>query len=59
MRIIAVTLAFALATGTWPNGVIDHINHIRNDNRMANLRDVSPLENRRNRSAHGLGWRRP
>lgn len=46
-------LAYLLATGVWPTGVVDHVNHDRSDNRIANLRDVSPLENRRNRSKHG------
>lgn len=36
-----------------PNGEIDHINGIRSDNRLCNLRDVSALENRRNSALHG------
>lgn len=31
------------------NGEIDHINHDRADNRLANLRDVNRLQNTRNR----------
>lgn len=34
--------------GSWPLGEIDHINGDGFDNRIANLRDVSPSENRRN-----------
>jgi len=34
----------------WPMGEIDHINGNRSDNRIANLRDVSASENRRNSS---------
>ena len=34
-------IAWALHYGSYPNGQIDHINHIRNDNRIVNLRDVS------------------
>lgn len=33
------------ATGRWPHGVIDHINHLRDDDRIVNLRDVSFSEN--------------
>lgn len=35
--------------GTWPEGEIDHINGIRADNRIANLRDVTSSENNKNR----------
>ncbi len=31
--------------GEWPSGCIDHINHITNDNSIANLRDGSHAEN--------------
>lgn len=37
------------ATGKWPSGVIDHINGIRDDDRIENLRDVSFSENSLNR----------
>ena len=40
---------FALHHGHWPEQVIDHINHIRSDNRPINLRDVSHADNLRNR----------
>ena len=33
--------------GDWPEQ-IDHINHDRSDNRIENLRSVTPLENKRN-----------
>ena len=36
--------------GVWPSGQIDHINQIRDDNRIVNLRDVSKADNARNRS---------
>lgn len=42
-------LAWLLVNGTWPTGVIDHINGDRGDNRSCNLRDVTPTENARNR----------
>ena len=35
--------------GMWPIGEIDHINRVRDDNRIVNLRDVSRLENARNK----------
>jgi hypothetical protein len=34
--------------GVWPTQVIDHANRDRLDNRIGNLRDVSPSANRRN-----------
>lgn len=39
---------WAMAHGKWPDGVIDHINGIRSDNRLDNLRDVSQRGNLRN-----------
>lgn len=41
-------VAWALYYGEWPQNDIDHINGIRTDNRISNLRDVTVLENRRN-----------
>lgn len=38
-------VAWAFCYGVWPEGEIDHINHIRDDNRIVNLRDVSRREN--------------
>ena len=42
-------VAFLLMTGSWPEGQVDHINRIKDDNRWINLRDVSPSENCQNR----------
>ena len=39
---------WALVHGEWPAGEIDHINGDRADNRISNLRDVSPAENMKN-----------
>lgn len=41
-------LAWLLSYGQWPQGVIDHINGIKSDNRLANLRDISPQWNSQN-----------
>lgn len=42
-------LAFLFIEGRFPNR-IDHINHIRNDNRWVNLREVTHQENSKNQS---------
>lgn len=43
-------LVWFICNGAWPKGQIDHINQIRDDNRIVNLRDVSKADNARNRS---------
>lgn len=43
-------LVWFICNGVWPKGQIDHINQIRDDNRIVNLRDVSKADNARNRS---------
>jgi hypothetical protein len=45
-------VAWALATGAWPQEQIDHRNGIRSDNRLANLRAATQPENSRNAKAH-------
>jgi len=35
--------------GDWPQFEIDHINNVRTDNRLINLRDVTHGENQQNR----------
>ena len=42
-------LAWFYMTGEWPKE-IDHINHIKTDNRWENLREVTHQENGKNRS---------
>jgi hypothetical protein len=42
-------IAWAMKFGEWPPICIDHINHVRSDNRIANLRCVSTQENLKNR----------
>lgn len=47
---MAHRVAWAIATGSWPDGEIDHVNHKRSDNRFENMRDVPPGDNARNAS---------
>lgn len=47
-RYLAHRLAWFLYYGVWPEKQIDHINGIRSDNRIVNLRDVSPVVNCQN-----------
>jgi len=57
-------LAWLITYGKWPDGDLDHINHIKTDNRIANLREVSNLENSKNKPRRkdnksgttGVGW---
>jgi len=56
-------LAWLYMTGKWPIE-IDHINHIRNDNRWINIRETTHAENMRNitlistnsSGVNGVGW---
>ncbi len=41
-------LAWLYVYGEWPNGEIDHINWVKNDNRICNLRAVTRGENMQN-----------
>jgi hypothetical protein len=41
-------LVWIYTHGRFPVGDIDHINHVRNDNRLCNLREVSRSDNLRN-----------
>ncbi len=43
-------IAWLYMHGVWPANVIDHINHIKTDNRICNLRDVSMTVNSSNLS---------
>lgn len=52
-------VAWALHHGRWPDGQIDHINRIKTDNRMANLREVDAYQNAANKglsvtNRHGM-----
>ena len=41
-------LSWLYVYGEWPKNQIDHINHIKTDNRIENLRDVTCGENQKN-----------
>ena len=51
---LAHRLAWFYEYGVWPVDQIDHINHIRNDNRMINLCESTDKENRKNQSKSKL-----
>ena len=46
-------VVWAMNYGKWPELHIDHINRVRDDNRIKNLREVTPVENSNNSS-----WKR-
>lgn len=46
-------LAWLYVYGAMPTHQIDHINHVRGDNRISNLREVTNQENQRNRRYTG------
>lgn len=46
---LAHRLAWYFYTGSWPLDQLDHINGIRNDNRLHNLRQASMADNCHNR----------
>lgn len=45
-------LVWLFGTGNWPNGHINHINGVPDDNRLCNLREATQAEN--NQNQHGL-----
>jgi len=47
-RIRAHIIAWALYNGKWPDDQIDHINGIKTDNRIINLREATNLQNGKN-----------
>jgi hypothetical protein len=48
-RYLGHRLAWLLTHGEWPSMYIDHINCIKTDNRLRNLREANTIENARNR----------
>lgn len=49
--IMAHRAAWAIYHGEWPRHTIDHLNGVRDDNRIANLRDVTQEVNTHNQRA--------
>jgi hypothetical protein len=49
-QVYAHRLAWLFVHGTWPAGMIDHVNGDTSDNRIENLRDVPAAQNQRNLS---------
>ena len=47
-------LALAYVEGCFPQGEVDHINRVRSDNRYANLRHATRLENAQNTTKNSL-----
>tara|TARA_R110000868_G_scaffold66014_3_gene196970 strand:- start:3958 stop:4473 length:516 start_codon:yes stop_codon:yes gene_type:complete len=54
-RYKAHRVAWFLSYKEWPNKEIDHINGIKHDNRILNLRLVTTSENQQNRKYHRRG----
>lgn len=52
---MAHRLSWLYVYGEWPKNQIDHINGIRSDNRIENLRDVTQRENQQNYKKHRDG----
>jgi len=49
-KYMAHRIIWAYVYGFWPKNHIDHINHIRSDNKLLNLREATSQENSRNAS---------
>jgi hypothetical protein len=64
---LAHRLAWLHVHGVWPTEMLDHINRVRSDNRIANLRPADRALNARNRSMqsnnrsgiNGVSWHQP
>jgi hypothetical protein len=54
----AHNIIFAMHYGRWPAETIDHINHLKTDNRISNLREATHVENCYNRPRYrGIGYK--
>lgn len=51
----AARLAWLYVYGSWPSNYIDHINGVKTDNRICNLRDATPRQNSQNLKRHREG----
>lgn len=47
-KLKAHRLAWAIHNGAWPQNHLDHINGVKTDNRISNLRDVTVAQNLQN-----------
>lgn len=64
VKYVAHRIAWLIHTGSWPKAELDHMNGVRSDNRILNLREVSRVQNMRNRKLHanntsgvnGVSW---
>ncbi len=54
-QLMAHRVAWYLYYKEWPKGQIDHINGVRDDNRLSNLRVVTQRQNQQNRATHRKG----
>lgn len=45
---LAHRLAWLYVYGTWPKGMLDHVNRVKRDNRIQNLREATKSENAQN-----------
>lgn len=48
-RLLVHRVAWAIETGAWPTGQIDHMDGCKTNNRFSNMRDVPPRVNSENR----------
>ena len=66
-RYVAHRLAWMYMYGEWPSTDLDHINNVKNDNRIANLRLATRKQNMQNVLSHkhntsgfkGVSWHMP
>ena len=52
-KFLAHRLAWLWFYGVWPRKHLDHVNRVKNDNRIDNLREVTPAQNRQNSTVSG------
>ena len=55
-RYLAHRLAWFLHYGEWPRSDLDHMNGVKDDNRIDNLRECSKSQNQMNRKAKGYSY---